>query len=222
VAEQQVGELTDALVDPNQPFVVRRRLARVFSVCISQRAADGLLLGLEDLRFEVRYQAGRSLLAVVEKNPAVRIDKARIFALVTREVAVNRHVWENRRLLDAHDDGDDRSFMEELVRARASQGLAHVFTLLALVLPPEPLRIAFRGLHTDDQALRGTALEYLESVLPHEIRDRLWRFLEDRRLPGTIRRPGEETLGDLLRSNESIRVNLEELKARDAARRITS
>jgi hypothetical protein len=222
VAEQQVGELIDALVDPNQPFVVRRRLARVFSVCISQRAADGLLLGLDDLRFEVRYRAGRSLLAIIEKNPAIRIDKAQIFALVNKEVAVNKHVWESRRLLDASEDGHDRSFLEELVRARASRSLAHVFTLLALVLPTEPLRIAFRGLHTDDQALRGTALEYLDTVLPHEIRDRLWLFLEDRRLPGKLRRPREETLGDLLRSHDSIRLNLEELKRRDAARRNTS
>jgi hypothetical protein len=63
--------------------------------------------------------------------------------------------------------------------AQASQSLGHVFTLLALVLPAEPLRVAFRGLHSDDQRLRGTALEYLESVLPRDVRDLLWRFLED-------------------------------------------
>ena len=125
-------------------------------------------------------------------------------------------MWENRRLLDASEDGDDRSFLEELVRARASRSLAHVFTLLALVLPTEPLRIAFRGLHTDDQALRGTALEYLDSVLPHEIRDRLWLFLEDRRLPGKVRRPREETLGDLLRST---RLDQAEPRRTEATRR---
>ena len=219
VAEERVGELIDALVDPNQPFEVRRRLARVFWVCVSQRAADGLLLGLEDLRFEVRYQCGRSLLAIIEKNPAVRIDRARIFAIVHREVAVNRLVWENRQLLDRIKEDDERSFLEGLVRNRASQSLAHVFTLLGLVLPTEPLRIAFRGLHTDDESLRGTALEYLESVLPPDIRDRLWPFLEERRRPGKIPRPRDETLANLLRSNGSIRANLEELKTRDAATR---
>jgi hypothetical protein len=54
-----------------------------------------------------------------------------------------------------------------------------VFTLLGLVLPSEPLRVAFRGLHSDDRRLRGTALEYLDSVLPRDIRDCLWRFLEN-------------------------------------------
>jgi hypothetical protein len=179
VAEEHVGALVDALTDPNQPFAVRRRLARVFSVCVSQRAADGLMLGLEDLRFEVRYRCGRSLLALIQKNPSVRVDPGRVFALIHKEVAVNQGVWNARRLLDAADEGDVKAFSAADDDAQASQSLGHVFTLLALVLPAEPLRVAFRGLHSDDQRLRGTALEYLESVLPHDVRDRLWQFLGD-------------------------------------------
>jgi AAA family ATP:ADP antiporter len=216
IAEEHVGELIDALTNPNQPFVVRRRLARVLSVCVSQRAVDGLLLGLEDLRFEVRYQCARSLLAIVERNAAVRIDKARVLSLVTREISVNRHVWESRRLLD-DPRSDQESFLEELVSDRASQSLAHVFTLLATVLPCEPLRIAFRALHTDDEGLRGTALEYLEHVLPQEIRDRLWPFLEDRRPTARTPRSHEDTLAGLLRSHDSIMINLEELRNRASA-----
>ena len=81
---------------------------------------------------------------------------------------------------------------------------------------PEPLRIAFRGLHTNDPDLRGTALEYLEGVLPPAIRERLWPFLEDPR-PAANRtvRQRDEILGDLLRSNESITLKLKELKRRD-------
>ena len=51
---------------------------------------------------------------------------------------------------------------------RAGQSLAHVFTLLSLVLPSQPLQIAFRSLHSQNSRLRGTALEYLEGVLPAE------------------------------------------------------
>ena len=74
VAEERLGALTDALLDPNQPFAVRRRLARVFSICVSQRAVDALLLALDDARFEVRFQCGRSLSAILAKNSLVRID----------------------------------------------------------------------------------------------------------------------------------------------------
>jgi ATP:ADP antiporter, AAA family len=212
VAEEHVGELVDALVDPNQDFAIRRRLARVFAVCVSQRAADGLMLGLDDLRFEVRFQCARSLAAIVEKNLTVRIDKERMFAYVLREVAVGRPVWESRRLLDTLDTSETASFVDDFVRDRANQSLAHVFTLLSLVLPREPLQIAFRGLHTDDQTLRGTALEYLEGILPPAIRARLWPFLEDRRPAERRGRDREEILADLLRSNRSIVLNLEELQ----------
>lgn len=213
VAEERVGELVDALLDPNQPFASRRRLARVFSVCVSQRAVDGVLLGLEDLRFEVRFQCGRSLASILEKNPRIRIDKERVFDVVRREVAVGRPVWESHRLLDTV-EADARSFVDEFLKDRAGQSLAHVFTLLSLVLPTAPLQIAYRGIHTDDPGLRGTALEYLEGVLPPDIRDRLWPFLSDRPRKQSDSRARDEILADLLRSNESIMLNLEELRRR--------
>jgi AAA family ATP:ADP antiporter len=215
VAEERIGELTDALLDPNQDFAIRRRLARVFSTCVSQRAADGAILGLDDQRFEVRFQCARSLVAIVEKNPRVRIDRDLIFEVVRRETAVGRPVWEGQRLLSQLEDQQEHVFVDEFVKDRASRSLAHVFTLLSLALPPEPLRIAFRGLHTDDPRLRGTALEYLEGVLPPRIRQQLWPFLEDRRPAATgPARPRDEILADLLKSNESIMINLEELQRR--------
>jgi AAA family ATP:ADP antiporter len=214
VAEEHVGQLIDALIDPNTDFAIRRRLARVFFVCVSQRAADGLLLGLEDMRFEVRFQCARSLASILEKNPRIRIDRDRVFELVSREAAVGRPVWESQRLLHRNDDRDENFFVDEFVKDRASRSLAHVFTLLSLVLPKEPLQIAFRGLHTDDENLRGTALEYLEGVLPPGIRDRLWPYLEDRRPIERSARSREEILADLLRSHQSIVLNLEELRRR--------
>lgn len=210
VAEEHVGQFVDALIDPNQDYAVRRRLARVFSVCVSQRAAEGVMVALDDLRFGVRCQAARSLHAIVEKNPRVQLDGERILEVVLREVAVGRPVWEGRRLLDGF---STQSPLDAFVRDRAGESLAHVFTLLSLVLPREPLQLAFRGLQTDDAHLRGTALEYLDSVLPPQIRQRLWPFLEYRPTRRDSR-PPEEAIAALLRSNKSIMLNLEELRKR--------
>ena len=213
VSEERVGELIDALLDPNQPFAVRRRLARVFSICVSQRAVDGLMLGLEDLRFEVRFQCGRSLASILEKNGRIRIDRERVFDVVRKEVTVGRPVWQSHRLLD-NVDTEQRSFVDEFLKDRAGQSLAHVFTLLSLVLPTAPLQIAYRGLHTDDPKLRGTALEYLEGVLPADISQRLGPFLGRADHSSRDGRARDEILADLLRSNESIMLNLEELRRR--------
>ena len=177
------------------------------------------MLGLDDMRFELRVQCARSLAAIVATSPPIRIEAARVFDVVRREVSVGRPAWESHRLLDQVDDQRQRTFVDEFLKDRASQGLGHVFTLLSLkFLPPGPLRIASRGLHLGDVRLRGTALEYLESVLPVDIKERLWPFLgEEVVRPPAQARTRDEILADLLRSNESVVLNLEELRRRTSS-----
>jgi ATP:ADP antiporter, AAA family len=200
VAEEHVGELTDALVDPNQPVEVRRRIARVFSVGVSQRAADGLLGALDDSSFDVRSQAGRSLAAIVEKNPRITMDRQYIERLVLNEVETGRPVWEGQRLLEAYPSDAP---LDSFLRDRAARSLSHVFALLSLIIPREPLQIAFRSLHVEDHHLRGTALEYLETVLPPAIRQVLWPFLVRGRRERTPVRPRADIVADLLRAGAS-------------------
>ena len=211
VGPQITGQLVDVLLDPEQPFAVRRRLPRVLSACASQRAADGLFGGLADKRFEVRYQCGVALTAVTEQNPGIRMPPQMVYDAVHREVTGGMKVWETHQLLDHTEDQYGSAFVG-LLRDRASRSLEHVFRLLSLVLPKEPLRVAFRGLHTDDETLRGTALEYLESVLPAGIREPLWPFLEDHRPEKRAGRSHDEILATLLGVHESIELNLAELR----------
>jgi hypothetical protein len=212
VADDYAGAIADALVDARQPFVVRRRLARVLSGCVSQRAADALMFGLDDLRFEVRFHCGHSLDVIVRKNNSIRVDTARVTDVIRREVAAGKNVWESRRLLDQVEVEANSAGIDEFIRARASHSLAHVFTLLSLTLPSIPLHVAFRGVCADDPLLRGTALEYLDSVLPRDIRDGLWPYLDDTATRMVARRPADELLADLLRAHASIVTSVEELR----------
>ena len=179
VAEERVGPLIDALIDPNQDFAVRRRLARVFSVCVSQRAADGLMLGLDDLRFEVRFQCGHSLAPMLEKNPRVTIDSDRIFAVVTRGGGCRpAGLGEPPPARRARRPG--RRLVRRRVRAgsRRPEPGPRLHAACRWCCRGNRCRSRFAACHTDDQNLQGTALEYLEGVLPPPIRDRLWPFLE--------------------------------------------
>jgi hypothetical protein len=221
VAPGATGQLVDVLLDPDQPFAVRRRIPRVFTASPSQRAADGLLLGLADRRFEVRFQCGCVLEYLLSKNPGIEIPGGKVVEAVAREVKVGKKVWESHRLLDRAEEVTGSSFVDDSLRDRADRNLEHVFRLLSFILPKEPLRVAYRGLHTDDAQLRGTALEYLETVLPVEIRDRLWPFLEDRRSkPRAEERSLEEVVATLLRSHESIELNLADLRKKVAAGKV--
>lgn len=211
-APHALGALADHLLDPEEEFAVRRRIPLVLAAHPSARAVDALLGGLEDQRFEVRYRSGRALSRLAQLEPSLPVDAGRVRAAVLREAAVDRGVWESQRLLDQADDEGWSFVGDELIRDRANRSLEHVFTMLALVLPRQPLRVAFRGLHTDDAHLRGTALEYLESTLPEDIRRALWPFLEDHRKAHQTPRPTEAVLRELLESHQSIVVNLEKLR----------
>jgi hypothetical protein len=199
VAEEHVGELTDGLLNPNNSADVRRRMARVFSVGVSQRAADGLLAALEDASFDVRWQAGRSLAAIVEKNARIAIDRQYVERIVLNEVAAGRSIWEGQRLLEAYPSDAP---LDSFLRERATRSLAHVFALLSLIIPREPLQIAYRSLHVEDHHLRGTALEYLETVLPPAIRQVLWPFLVRGRVHSPVQ-PRADIVADLLRQGAS-------------------
>ncbi|MFN0152028.1 MAG: Npt1/Npt2 family nucleotide transporter, partial [bacterium] len=206
------GLLVDALLDPDEDFAVRRRIPRVLAASSAPAAVDGLLRGLDDKRFEVRYQCGRALARIRERSPETPIRAEDVFAAGLREVRVDKSVWESHRLLDRIEEKDDAPFVDEFVRERAGRSMEHLFTILSLALPSQPLQTAYRALAGDDPRLRGTALEYLESVLPAEIRESLWPFLDDARRREQPARSREAILEELLRSNQSMQINIAELR----------
>lgn len=213
---EAAGILVASLLNPDEDFTIRRRIPLILAFYRDEDSAAGLVGGLNDRRFEVRYRCGRALTHRSDIDTGFHVPREVAFRAVLLEVDAGAGVWKGRQLLDRMDDDSWSPVMDEVIRDRANRSLEHVFTLLALALPREPLRIAFRGLHTDDPLLRGTALEYLDATLPPEIRKPLWPFLEDNRprRPETQRSP-HDALQALLNSKESIVLKLEDLKRRD-------
>ncbi len=182
------GQLVDALVWPEQSPLVRRRLPLVLEVCHSERAANGLLLGMDDGLFEVRYRCGQALRQIMTRQPGLTLERERLFVLAETEAAAQSAQWRHNGLIEAGGS------------PRIDRGLRHVFTLLGLAEDMELLELTLRALFSQDQALRGTALEYLESILPEGLRGLLWEHLEPGGGGGGRRRPHEELIEALRRS----------------------
>jgi hypothetical protein len=155
--------------------------------------------GAEDDRFEVRYECGRALLKITQANSHIVIPPERIIALVKLEVSLDRSVWESQPPPEFDDDSGEPVLIDRLLRDRLDRSLEHVFTLLALHLDRGSLVIVFKALHNGDERLRGTALEYLETVLPDEVRDAVWPYLGEKR-PMRPARAASEILADVERS----------------------
>ncbi len=166
IAPSITGQLVDALLDPAQEFAIRRRIPRVLAVSDSKRAFDGLTQGLFDKRFEVRFQSGRALAQMQDRTPGIPVNRAMIVDAVLQELSVDREVWNSRSVIEPEE--------HEI----SSVSFEHLFRLLSLILSRDPLKIAYRGLRSGDERLKGMALEYLESVLPGEVRKQIWPILE--------------------------------------------
>ncbi len=203
VAPRATGQLADALRDPSVGFDIRRRIPRVLSACPTQAAADALILGTHDERFEVRYECGRALLRITAAESSIEVSLPTVIEIVRREVEQSKQVWDSQREPEFdEEENEPPALIDRLLRDRFDRSLEHVFSILALVLDRESIRIAFKALHQDDARLRGTALEYLETVLPEEARDAVWPFLGEER-PRRPARPATEILADLTSAREA-------------------
>jgi AAA family ATP:ADP antiporter len=186
MAPDVTGQLVDALLDPRQDPGVRRRVPRVLKVCATRRAVDGLVEGLDDELFDVREQCAIALASITGRNADLSVPRTAVFAVALREVK----------------------------RARGLLDLDHVFTLLSLALEREPLQIALQAVRGTDRALRGTALEYLENVLPEGLRDALWPSLGERGPAPRPARPRQDVMNELLSSSTAVPLSREALRAR--------
>ncbi|MGD8898133.1 MAG: hypothetical protein PVJ73_19040 [Acidobacteriota bacterium] len=179
VAPRVTGQLVDALLDRRMDPVVRRRIPRVLKACPSPRCASGLQAALDDPGFGVRAAAAAALAALHEQNAEISVPRDEVLERV-------------------------RSELER--PARGERQLAHTFTLLSLAVEPEPLRIAWAALRGRDRMLRGTALEYLDTVLPDEVflplRERCGGEAASKAIP----RPAAQVAADLRASSVNLRL----------------
>lgn len=179
LAPQLIGALSDALMDPDLSLAARQRIPSVLEVTHNPRAVSALMLGLSEDEFNIRYSCARALARMRERDPYMRIDNAQVFAAVEREVSVDNTTWSSRDLQFDIDLPADLTAMPGSSEIRLNYSMEHVFTLLGLVLDREALVLALRAVLSSDRILSGTALEYLENVLPEEVRSGLWPHLGD-------------------------------------------
>ena len=184
VATSCIGQLTDALRDRQLSPAIRAHLPALIVGAASDRtraeiARAGLVAGLHDSDLDVRAAVAESLAKLRELYEDIAFDEKLVFEGVRRELAT---------------EGDNDT----------DKAIKHLATLLALALPAEPIQMAFLGLRSDDPTLRGVALEYLENVLPDDIREQMWVALaiEAPEAAPAAKRPIEEVLAELLRPKQ--------------------
>jgi len=190
------GQLIDAMLDPDVPLRARQRLPGVLEASHNPRSIRGLLLGMVDQSFNVRYSCARSLARMRGRNRQLKIPRQHVFAAIRKELSATPEEWATRnRALHIEDSPDAKP-----AAPQADRGVEHVFTLLALILDPDAVYLAMQAALSEDVNLRGTALEYLENVLPADLYQGLLTHLGSQHEG----RYGQRSLGDIVRELKAL------------------
>ncbi len=217
-ASQVVGALHDALLDPELELSIRRKIPRVLRAYTHPRSFFALLDALESERFELRYRAGQALVALHDALPSFVFDEEKIFALVLVELGHQSQHPSPDEFNPAAEalnsiEGEASGWLTQALRRRLRHRLEHVFSLLSLVRERAPLHACLIALYGSDEHLKGTALEYLENILPTPLGDRLFPLLEvPIQRSSRLSRSTPEVLNELLRSSDLFNIDRSLLK----------
>jgi hypothetical protein len=212
LSRRVVGPLVDAVLDPEETPTVRVRALSLLAKVPGARAFDGLMRAAEDPDFEIRFAAARAAARRRTGTSDETPDRSRVYALVLRELSVSDAEWTRQSRRPPSATGQDRSV---LIRGRAlerlSRSLEHVFTLLALVHDREVMASTLAGLTGGNRSLHGTAMEYLESILPPAVRRALWKRLQEPAPTPQAARSESSMADELLRTSVGLVIDRREL-----------
>ena len=142
------GTLADHLLDPEETPDIKKRIAAVLAETPAQEAADALLDALAAPDAGIDRQLIDALDAIRERAPAVVFDETVVRAAVEREI---------RRLEDSATLNDGR----------------WLFDLLGLFLPHDEMARAGQNFVRGRKDEKAFALEYLDAVLPSDLKERV-------------------------------------------------
>jgi hypothetical protein len=124
--------------------------------------------------------------------------------VIPRETVFDAAVREARRT--------KQPFERQASNTSDHRPLELVFRILSLALDAEPLKLAHHASQSDDPQLRGTALEYLETVLPANVLQELRPVFGARPAASARTRTAKELESELLASSAALSIDVASLR----------
>jgi ATP:ADP antiporter, AAA family len=180
-----VGTLRDFLVDVQSPIDVRREIPGVLQA-IGTRAAQAVLTeSVLDRDVVLRYRCIAALNKLGQLHPDRPVDRRIVESVLAAEIMGHYRSYQvmgtlARTLADAI--GPVRQGLEESMEKETER----IFRLLKMLYPEHDLHSAYVGLQSSDPVVHDNAVEFVDTILPPEMRGLLMPLL-DREVPVRVR-----------------------------------
>lgn len=196
-----VGTLRDFLVDPEMPMDVRREIPSVLQAIGTRAAQNVLTESVLDSDVVLRYHSIAALNKLGQLHPDRPVDRKIIESVLAAEILGHYRSYQvmgtlTRSLSDAA--GPVRQGLAESM----SKEQERIFRLLKMLYAEHDLHSAYVGLQSPDPVVHDNALEFLDTILPPEMRAVLIPVL-DREVPVPARiERANQLLGSALGNRE--------------------
>jgi AAA family ATP:ADP antiporter len=164
-----VGTLRDALVDPEMPQDVRREIPTVLQEIGTRSAQNVLTESVLDKDVVLRYRCIAALNKLGQLHPDRPVDRKIVESVLAAEILGHYRSYQVIGSLEGSLNDASAPVRQGLSESMEKE-TERIFRLLKMLYPEHDLHSAYVGLQSRDPVVHDNALEFIDAVLPPEIR----------------------------------------------------
>ena len=167
--DRVVGTLRDYLVDPEITAEVRREIPKVLQEIGTREAHAVLVESVLDRDVVVRYQTIAAINRLGQAHPDRPPNRKLIESVLAAEIMGHYRSYQVLGTL-AGTLNDPANPIEHGLRESMEKESERIFRLLKILYPQYDMHSAYVGLQSPDPIVHDNAVEFMDSVLPPEVR----------------------------------------------------
>jgi HEAT repeat protein len=164
-----VGTLRDAITDQEIPAEVRREIPKVLEEIGTPKAQAVLVESVLDRDVVLRYHTIAALNRLGQAHPDRATDRKLIESVLAAEIMGHYRSYQVLGTLSGAMQ-DKANPIEHGLRESMEKETERIFRLLKILYPQYDLHSAYVSLQSDDPVVHDNAVEFMDSVLPPEVR----------------------------------------------------
>jgi ATP:ADP antiporter, AAA family len=167
--DRVVGTLRDYLTDESMRAEVRREIPKVLEAIGSAKAQTVLVESVLDRDVVLRYHTIAALNRLGQAHPERPTDRKLIESVLAAEIMGHYRSYQVLGTLGGALN-DPANPIEHGLRESMEKETERIFRLLKILYPQYDLHSAYVGLQSADPVVHDNAVEFMDSVLPPEVR----------------------------------------------------
>ena len=173
-----LGTLRDHLIDDSVEVVIRKNIPGVLSKIPIQESVNILTDSITSVNPSIKYYIVKALNKLRSKYSELKFDKKRIDSALVNETMYYYEILNIIELRKECKDCPGERLLEKALKEKLDRNLEQIFRLLGLRYPAKDIYNAYKGIISNKDILRASAVEFLDNVIGGDLKKYILPILE--------------------------------------------